>query len=62
MKSLLVIAAILYASWHYTDLGVENVWASIIAPTIFFSSLIALGSWLVLVGGVKGSTDDRPIY
>lgn len=57
MKSLFIILAILYGSWHFTDLSSPNAISGLIMPIVFFFGLIALGFWLVLKGGMSGKSD-----
>lgn len=59
MKTLIVILLMCFASWHYTNLESQSIMLSVIAPVVFFFSLVALGFWLVLAGGFSGRTDDR---
>lgn len=57
MKSLIVIALLIYGSWHFTELTSDSAWESVVAPIILFFSLMALGFWLVLVAGLSGRAD-----
>jgi hypothetical protein len=60
MKSLIIILAGLWASWHFAELGSGNALTGVIAPLGVIGFLIALALWLVLkVGfGAKANVSD----
>ena len=51
MKPLIIILIYLWASWHFTELGSDDVLNGVLAPLGVVVFLIALAIWLVLNAG-----------
>ena len=58
MKSLMVILLGLFASWHFTELGTDDIFRAYISPIAFCILLMALAVWLVLKAGFGSRTDN----
>lgn len=50
MKSLMIILAGLYGSWHFTDLSSASALYRVFAPFCVFVFLVALLIWLISRG------------